>query len=97
MCKCTALRKKNKGNTPEGNKPEGNKPECNKPEGNKLEVTNPDSEALGATKATYEKALKAIEAAKLAVTPAEAKLFELYGNLLSDEARQPWEKSSRPK
>ena len=57
-----------------------------------MEVTNPDSEALAATKAAYEKALKAIETAKLAVTTAATKLFELYGNLLSDEARQPWEK-----
>eukprot|EP00804_Cyclotella_cryptica_P024682 CCRYP_001682-RA/>CCRYP_001682-RA protein AED:0.40 eAED:0.83 QI:0/0/0/1/1/1/2/0/439 len=31
-------------------------------------------------------------AVKLAVTTAGAKPFELYGNLLSDEARQPWEK-----
>jgi hypothetical protein len=49
-------------------------------------------EALAATKAACEKALKAIQEAKLAVTMAGAKLFELYGNLLSDEARQPWEK-----
>jgi hypothetical protein len=74
-------RKKNKGNKPEG-----------KPEGSKSEVTSPDSEALTAAKAFYEKALKAVETAKLAVTTAGAKLFELYGNLLSDEARQPWEK-----
>ncbi len=62
------------------------------PEGNKSEVTNPDSEALAAVKAAYEKALKAVQEAKLAVTTAGAKLFELYGNLLSDEAGQPWEK-----
>ena len=64
----------------------------NKPEGSKSEVTNPDSEALAAAKAVYENALKAVQEAKLAVTTAGAKLFELYGNLLSDEARQPWEK-----
>jgi hypothetical protein len=64
----------------------------NKPEGSRSEVTNPDSEALAAAKAAYEKALKAIQEAKLAVTTAGAKLFELYGNLLSDEAHQPWEK-----
>ena len=64
----------------------------NKPEGSRSEVTNPESEALAAAKAAYEKALKAIQEAKLAVTTAGAKLFELYGNLLSDEARQPWEK-----
>jgi hypothetical protein len=29
---------------------------------------------------------------KLAVTREGAKAFKLYGNLLSDEARQPWEK-----
>ncbi len=74
-------KKENKGNKPEG-----------KPEGSKSEVTSPDSEALTAAKALYEKALKAVETAKLAVTTAGAKLFELYGNLLSDEARQPWEK-----
>jgi hypothetical protein len=77
-------KKKSKGK-PEG-KSEG------KAEGNKSEVTNPDSEALKAAKAAYETALKAVETAKLAVTTAGAKLFELYGNLLSDEARQPWEK-----
>ena len=43
MCKCAALRKKNKDN---------------KPEGSKLEVTNLDWEALVAAKETYEKALK---------------------------------------
>eukprot|EP00804_Cyclotella_cryptica_P024749 CCRYP_001726-RA/>CCRYP_001726-RA protein AED:0.44 eAED:0.44 QI:42/1/0.5/1/0/0/2/0/194 len=48
--------------------------------------------ALAEAKALYDKALKALEAAKLAVTIAGAKPFELYGNLLSDEARQPWEK-----
>jgi hypothetical protein len=47
---------------------------------------------LVAAKAAYKKALKATEAAKLAVTMAGATPFELYGNLLSDEARQPWEK-----
>eukprot|EP00804_Cyclotella_cryptica_P028707 CCRYP_008223-RA/>CCRYP_008223-RA protein AED:0.38 eAED:1.00 QI:0/0/0/1/1/1/3/0/399 len=39
-----------------------------------------------------DKALKALEDAKLAIATAGAKPFELYGNLLSDEARQPWEK-----
>eukprot|EP00804_Cyclotella_cryptica_P013533 CCRYP_017230-RA/>CCRYP_017230-RA protein AED:0.33 eAED:0.70 QI:0/0/0/0.66/1/1/3/0/339 len=48
--------------------------------------------ALAEAKALYDKALKALEAAKLAVTMAGAKPFKLYGNLLSDEARQPWEK-----
>ncbi len=86
-------KKKSKGK-PEG-KPEGKSE--GKSEGNKSEGTNPDSEALKAAKAAYATALKAIETAKLTVTTAGAKLFELYGNLLSDEARQPWEKSLRPK
>ena len=58
----------------------------NKPKGSRSEVTNPDSEALAAAKAACEKALKAIETSKLAVTTAGAKLFELYRNLLSNEA-----------
>ena len=37
-------------------------------------------------------AAKSVEEAKLAVTTEGVKLFEVYGNLLSDEARQPWEK-----
>ncbi len=57
-----------------------------------MEVTNPNSEALAAVKAAYEKALKAIETAKLAASTAGTKPFEIYGNLLSDEAHQPWEK-----
>jgi hypothetical protein len=82
-------KKKSKGNKPKGKSDGKSK---GKSEGNKLEVTNPNSEALAAVKAAYETALKAMETAKLAVTTAGAKLFELYGNLLSDEARQPWEK-----
>eukprot|EP00804_Cyclotella_cryptica_P018326 CCRYP_017976-RA/>CCRYP_017976-RA protein AED:0.44 eAED:0.44 QI:103/1/1/1/0/0/2/35/158 len=53
--------------------------------------------ALAEAKALYNKALKALEAAKLAVTTAGVKPFELYGNLLSDKARQPWEKIIKPK
>ena len=34
---------------------------------------------------------------KLAVTTAGAKPFKLYGNLLSDKARQPWEKILKAK
>ena len=52
---CSSEKKKNKGN---------------KPKGSKMEVTNPNSEALEAAKAAYEKALKAIETAKLAITTA---------------------------
>jgi hypothetical protein len=66
--------------------------EKKKNKGNKSEGTIPDSGALIAAKATYEKALKAIEAAKLIITMEGVKPFELYGNLLSDEARKPWEK-----
>ena len=72
--------------------PRKNKNKGNKPEGSRSEVTNPDLGALAAAKAAYEKALKAIQEAKLAVTMAGVKLFELYGNLLSNEAGQPWEK-----
>ena len=42
-------------------------------------------------KANQESAVQALEAAKLAVTMAGAKVFELYGNLLSGDARQPRE------
>eukprot|EP00804_Cyclotella_cryptica_P019640 CCRYP_013978-RA/>CCRYP_013978-RA protein AED:0.50 eAED:0.92 QI:0/0/0/0.5/1/1/2/0/367 len=55
-------------------------------------TTKTASPALVEAKASYDKALKALEDAKLAVSTAGAKPFELYGNLLSDEARQPWEK-----
>eukprot|EP00804_Cyclotella_cryptica_P020405 CCRYP_012622-RA/>CCRYP_012622-RA protein AED:0.45 eAED:1.00 QI:0/0/0/1/1/1/2/0/438 len=67
-----------------------------KKKGNKQDVPGTTAEAvppaLAEAKACYDKTLKALEAAKLAVTTAGAKPFELYGNLLSDEARQPWEK-----
>jgi hypothetical protein len=63
---------------------------------NKGEVpgTTPEAvtPALADVKATHKKAMKALEAAKLAVTMAGAKTFELYGNLLSDKAQQPWKK-----
>eukprot|EP00804_Cyclotella_cryptica_P005204 CCRYP_014246-RA/>CCRYP_014246-RA protein AED:0.30 eAED:0.80 QI:0/0/0/1/1/1/3/0/373 len=48
--------------------------------------------ALAEAKASYDMALKALEAAKLAITMTGAKPFELYQNLLSDKAQQPWEK-----
>ena len=50
-----------------------------------------------ATKSAYEQAAQALDATKLAVTMEGAKAFELYQNLLSIEARQPWENISRPK
>eukprot|EP00804_Cyclotella_cryptica_P008124 CCRYP_004607-RA/>CCRYP_004607-RA protein AED:0.43 eAED:0.97 QI:0/0/0/1/0/0/3/0/532 len=67
-----------------------------KKKGNKGDAPGTTAEAVPAAlaeaKALYNKALKALEAVKRAVTTAGAKPFELYGNLLSDEARQPWEK-----
>jgi hypothetical protein len=39
----------------------------------------------------YEKAKQAVDAAKLTAMTEIVKAFELYSNLLSDEARQPWE------
>eukprot|EP00804_Cyclotella_cryptica_P012933 CCRYP_002283-RA/>CCRYP_002283-RA protein AED:0.43 eAED:0.43 QI:0/-1/0/1/-1/1/1/0/242 len=67
-----------------------------KKKGNKQDTPGTTAEAISPAlteaKAYYDKALKALEAAGFAVTTAGAKPFELYGNLLSDEARQPWEK-----
>ena len=45
-----------------------------------------------AAKTAYEKANQAVEAAKLATATEGTTPFELYGNLLSEEDRQPWEK-----
>jgi hypothetical protein len=50
------------------------------------------SESLVAAKTAYDKAKQAIEAAKLAGTMEITNAFKLYGNLPSDEARQPWDK-----
>ena len=47
---------------------------------------------LAAAKKACKEAAKNVKEAKLAVTTKGEELFELYGNLLSDEARQPWEK-----
>eukprot|EP00804_Cyclotella_cryptica_P002897 CCRYP_020869-RA/>CCRYP_020869-RA protein AED:0.31 eAED:0.75 QI:0/0/0/1/1/1/3/0/338 len=67
-----------------------------KKKGNKQDAPGTTAEAaspaLVEAKATYDKVLKALEDAKLAVATAGLKPFELYGNLLSDEARQTWEK-----
>ena len=75
--------------------------EKKKNKGAKGEGTNPESEAvptaLAHAKANIEKAKKAVQAAKLSVTTEGAKAFKLYKNLLSDESRQPWKKSLRPK
>ena len=48
--------------------------------------------ALNAAKKACDDAAKKVEEANLAVATAGAKPFELYANLLSDKARQPWEK-----
>jgi hypothetical protein len=67
-----------------------------KKKGNKQDApgttTEAASPALVEAKAAYDKALKALEDAKLAASTAGMKPFELYGNLLSDKAHQPWEK-----
>ena len=57
-----------------------------------MEVTIPNSDVLASTKVNHKKAIKAVEAAKLAIPMGGVKAFELYGNLLSNKARQPWEK-----
>eukprot|EP00804_Cyclotella_cryptica_P003882 CCRYP_015754-RA/>CCRYP_015754-RA protein AED:0.44 eAED:1.00 QI:0/0/0/1/1/1/2/0/223 len=71
-----------------------------KKKGNKGDAPGTTAEAvppaLAEAKALYDKALKALEAAKLAVTMAGAKPFELYGNLLFNKAPQPWEKIQGP-
>ena len=46
---------------------------------------------LATAKKARKEAAKKVKEAKLAVTTAGSKPFELYGNLLSDEAWQPWE------
>ena len=63
-----------------------------KNKGSKVGESKTTPTALTIAKANHESALKALEAAKLSVTMAGVKAFELYENLLSNEARQPWEK-----
>ena len=63
-----------------------------KTEGNKRESTPAASESLVAGKLAYTKDAQAVDAAKLAAMTEGAKAFGLYGNPLSDEAKQPWEK-----
>ena len=64
----------------------------------KQKGVNPDSDVntmsslLAAAKTACKEAVAKVEEAKLAITMAGAKPFELYGNLLSNKARQPWEK-----
>ena len=66
--------------------------EKKKTKGNPGEDVPAASESLVAARTAYEMTKQALEAAKLAVTMEGVKAFELYGNLLPDEARQPWEK-----
>ena len=51
-----------------------------------------DAAALDAAKKSHDNAAKNVKEAKLVVATAGAKPFELYANLLSDNARQPWGK-----
>ena len=48
-----------------------------------------DASTLSAARKSYNEATKKVKEAKLAITTAGAKPFELYGNLLFDDARQP--------
>ena len=66
--------------------------EKKKTKGNPGEGVPAPSESLVAAKTAYEKAKQAAEAAKLAAAMEGANPFELYRNLLSNEARQPWDK-----
>ncbi len=63
-----------------------------KNKGNKGGESETTPTTLTIAKANHKSVLKALETTKLTVTTAGAKAFKLYGNLLSDEARQPWEK-----
>ena len=62
----------------------------------KCQKPTPSSEAasspLAVAKTAYDRAMMAIEVAKLAITTDGVKDYELYGNLLSNKARQQWEK-----
>ena len=71
--------------------------EREKTKGNQGESIPSASESLVTVKLAYEKAKHAVDAAKLIVTMEGVKAFELYGNQLSNEARQPWERSFRTK
>jgi len=72
--------------------------ERKKNKGNSGEGIPAASESVVAAKTAYDKTKQALEAAKLATLTEIVKAFELYGNLLSNEARQPWDKIvHRPK
>ena len=66
--------------------------ERKKNKGNPGESIPAASESLVAAKTAYDKAKQAVETAQLAAMAEIAKAFELYRNLLSDEAGQPWDK-----
>ena len=68
-----------------------------KTKGNKGESAPTNSNSLEAAKLAYKKAAQAVDAVKFAIMREGAKTFELYRNLLSDEARQPWEKIIKAK
>jgi hypothetical protein len=55
-------------------------------------IPAPSESLIVAAKSAYEKAKQALDTAKVATVTEGQKPFELYGNLLSDEARQPWDK-----
>ena len=59
----------------------------NKGKGSKCGEPDTTPSALAIVKENQESAMKALEAAKLTINTAGAKAFELYGNLLSNEAR----------
>jgi hypothetical protein len=63
-----------------------------KTKGNKGESAPTASESLVAAKSAYKRAAQALDAAKLTVITEGANAFKLYRYLLSNEARQPWEK-----
>jgi hypothetical protein len=66
--------------------------ERKKNKGNPGEGVPAASESLVSAITAYDEAKQAVEAVKLAITMEIAKAFELYRNLLSDEATQPWDK-----
>jgi hypothetical protein len=58
--------------------------------GNSGEGIPAASESVVVAKTAYDKTKHAVGATKLTAMTEGAKAFKLYGNLLSDEARQPW-------
>jgi hypothetical protein len=64
--------------------------ERKKNKGNRGEGVPAASESLVAAKTAYIKAKQAVEALTLIAMTDGAKTLKLFGNLLLDEARQPW-------